>query len=898
MRDTFLKSVAADLVRTCGADLSGLTVVLPYSAPIANISKYLFDETNESLGKPAYTTMAGLLRRASGLETPDELRLLCSLYLAYRRVLQRKGAGEAMEFGEFCQWGEMILNDFNDTDKELADARLLFRDVSAVKRISAEDFLDENRKAALMEFFNSFMLSADSRLKEKYLAFWNILADIYDEFGETSLAEKTACEGAAFRKGLEAMEKRLRDGAGKYVFVGFNALCGAERELMLHCMRQGKALFYWDYDTAYCDGVNEAGLFMAGNLKTFGNKLGREHFGSFGRCGRVRIIESPTKSGSVYYARKWLRAIAPEERGNAVIVPADTGALPMLLHCLEGAPDCGFNAKRPVYATAAYACLMRRAEAAADKLAGKGSGNAVPEFLLEVKDGMERFADGFGTGMEPAGTVKSRRAALETKACEFILKAIGEIKELADSGLLATDARTAKSLLQRRVRGGLLEAEAGRGAAYGRTDIAALSDTRLFDYDNVLVLGCNEGSLPHSRRVPSFIPNHIRAIYGLPTVESRNAVSAYNFYRLLQRAGNAALLYVSAQPGLNSREPSRFVLQILGEDKIPFKAERITCPSDACRPAPPEVRKTPAMLARMLSLEATSLYQYIRCPLMFYYSKVAGVRPPDPDASKTPANLFGTLFHKAMQLFYESECGEGLITAETLRRALKDGGAELEPFIRKAFADSGVPENAVIRKVVREYMGKIIAYDMRNTPFLIRRHLTERFLYTDIQVRTKQGQTVTARVGGKFDRVDRITVDGREITRVVDYKTSRWKKQLEAKDMQSVFGRPKSDKHYDYIFQTFLYSLALLDRVRNQPGEAAAVAPAVFFMTASAKDSFDPYILYGGGKERLLDFSAVEGEFRECLLELLQEMFDIETPFREGYPDSCGFCSYRLLCGK
>ena len=100
----------------------------------------------------------------------------------------------------------------------------------------------------------------------------------------------------------------------------------------------------------------------------------------------------------------------------------------------------------------------------------------------------------------------------------------------------------------------------------------------------------------------------------------------------------------------------------------------------------------------MKHLEATSLYQYILCPLMFFYSKVARIRTPKPDASKMPANLFGTLFHEAMQLFYESKNSESNITKETLENALKNNGEALDSFINNAFNNNNVPDNTIIKK--------------------------------------------------------------------------------------------------------------------------------------------------------------------------------------------------------
>ena len=267
-----------------------------------------------------------------------------------------------------------------------------------------------------------------------------------------------------------------------------------------------------------------------------------------------------------------------------------------------------------------------------------------------------------------------------------------------------------------------------------------------------------------------------------------------------------------------------------------------------------------------------------------------------------PANLFGTLFHEAVQLFYESKYEKPKITSEIIERALSNNGAELEIFIDKAFRQNNVPENAIIKKIVKEYFKNILTYDKLNTPFIIQQNYIEKFLYTTINLETNNAGPIEIRIGGKFDRVDTINIDGKEITRVVDYKTSKWKNALEVKDCETIFGKPQSGKHLDYIFQTFLYSLALSENINGRTVDnqcRTTIAPAVFFITAANKPDFDPYITYGSKeKEKIMDFSKVEKDFRENLTTLLQDIFNLDKPFKEGYEDSCKFCDFRLLCNK
>lgn len=910
MKDNFLRLVARDLIKTFGANLRHLTIVFPYSAPINHLSNYLFLETNESLTKPAYTTATELFRKATGLEIADNLRLICSLFRTYCDVMQAYNSEngrniETMSFDEFYQWGEMMLNDFNDIDKALADANILLREVSNIKEINNDNYLSSEQKDVLKKFFRTFGQTGNSTIREKYQTIWDILHRIYSVFNEKNTNEGIAYEGAILKKGLYALKNISLENPHTYVFVGFNAISAAEKELMLHLKNNGKALFYWDYDTLYCDTANEAGRFVREKIESFGNKLSETNFDNLKKRSNIRIIESPTLSGGICYAKKWLAEIHPEESADTVIVAADTNAIPLLIRSLKHkSSEYRIHTKIPITTTAVYASVMKHIDYLEKNSNRAEKEYTVRDFIHDVYEKADEYSDKDEESKKDKSKTDLFREEVELSAGNAVKEITGSIKKLIDSQILPAEIHTLRHILEYKIRSCYLTPDSAkkRKDALPEVKICELSETRMLDFDNVLVVGCNEGNLPALSRTPSLIPNHVRAVYGLPTTDNRSAIGAYNFFRLLQRARNVSLVYTSGSSGIGSKEMSRFILQIIGEDKIAYETRNITYPAYSPKYNGIEIKKTPEMFSRMKHLEATSLYQYIRCPLMFYFSKVARLRSPQPDASKMPANLFGTLFHEAVQLFYESKYEKPKITSEIIERALSNNGAELEIFIDKAFRQNNVPENAIIKKIVKEYFKNILTYDKLNTPFIIQQNYIEKFLYTTINLETNNAGPIEIRIGGKFDRVDTINIDGKEITRVVDYKTSKWKNTLEVKDCETIFGKPQNGKHLDYIFQTFLYSLALSENINGRTADnqcRTTIAPAVFFITAANKPDFDPYITYGSKeKEKITDFSKVEKDFRENLTTLLQDIFNLDKPFKEGYEDSCKFCDFRILCNK
>jgi inactivated superfamily I helicase len=74
--------------------------------------------------------------------------------------------------------------------------------------------------------------------------------------------------------------------------------------------------------------------------------------------------------------------------------------------------------------------------------------------------------------------------------------------------------------------------------------VMGLLETRTLDFDRVIVLSLNEGSLPGTRKRESLIPVDIAnmAAFSLPTFTQADAVTSYHFYRLLQRPKEVMLI--------------------------------------------------------------------------------------------------------------------------------------------------------------------------------------------------------------------------------------------------------------------------------------------------------------------------------------------------------------------
>ena len=93
-------------------------------------------------------------------------------------------------------------------------------------------------------------------------------------------------------------------------------------------------------------------------------------------------------------------------------------------------------------------------------------------------------------------------------------------------------------------------------------------ESRNLDFETLVISDVNEGILPGGKSHNSFIPLSLKKEFGLPTFKEKDAVYAYHFYRLLQRAKEVHILYNTATDVLEGGEPSRFIHQ-LRTPKIP-----------------------------------------------------------------------------------------------------------------------------------------------------------------------------------------------------------------------------------------------------------------------------------------------------------------------------------------
>ena len=244
MNKTFLEYVAEDIISKYGTDLSHIAVVFPNKRAVLFLNEHLARIAGQPVWSPAYITISDLFRQHTDLKTADPIKLICDIHKSFTKCT---GIDETLD--HFYGWGQLLLADFDDIDKNMADADSIFCNLKDIHELDDISYLDDEQKEMLARFFANFSDDIDSELKKRFLSLWSHFGDIYHDYNRRLTEQGIGYEGAIYRK--VASEETLHLKYDKYLFVGFNLLQKVERVLFSRLMKEGKAKFYWDFDEYY-----------------------------------------------------------------------------------------------------------------------------------------------------------------------------------------------------------------------------------------------------------------------------------------------------------------------------------------------------------------------------------------------------------------------------------------------------------------------------------------------------------------------------------------------------------------------------------------------------------------------------------------------------------------------
>lgn len=952
---SFLQLVAHDLYTKIGNDLSRTALVFPNKRAHLFFNEHLANESDQPIWSPAAMSISDLFRQLSAQKAGDPIRLVCELYKVFREETESQ---ETLD--DFYFWGELLISDFDDVDKNLVDADKLFSNLQALRNLMDDyEFLDQEQEEAIQQFFQNFSIERRTELKEKFVSLWDRLGTIYHRYRENLTELDIAYEGMLYRNVIEQLNTDSLK-YDKYIFVGFNVLNKVEIQFFQLLKDAGKAMFYWDYDLFYTHRIknHEAGEFINRNLKLFPNELPQSCFDSLRKPKKIRYISASTENAQARFLPEWIRATYAtecEEKENAVVLCNEALLLPVL-HSIPAEVKnvnitMGFPlAQTPIYSfinaalelqTTGYRTdtgrftyeavsailkhpytrqLSVNAEPLERELTKTNRFYPLPselkmdDFLANLftpRNGIKELCD-YLTGIIKDISLLYREESeyndifnqLYRESLFKSFTTINRLCNLIESGELNVRTHTLKRLLNKVLTTSNIPFH---GEPAIGMQVMGVLETRNLDFRNLILLSLNEGQLPKAGGESSFIPYNLRKAFGMTTIEHKNAVYAYYFYRLIQRAENITLLYNTSSNGLNRGEESRFMLQLLVEGPHEITREYLEAGQSPQSATAIQIEKTSEVLDRLHHaydssnpkphmLSPSALNAYLDCRLRFYYRYVARLKTPNEVSAEIDSALFGTIFHLSAQLAYEDLTANGkTIHKEDLERLLRND-VKLQNYVDLAFkkeffrvTPDDKPEyngaQLINSRVIASYLRQLLRNDLQYTPFEMVG--MEKEVKETITIQTAQGP-LTLLLGGTIDRLD-----AKEDTlRIVDYKTGGSPKT--PVDIEQLFtpseGRP------NYIFQTFLYA-AIMSRQQR-----LKVAPALLYIHRASSESYSPVIEMGEPRKPKIpvnNFAFFEDEFRERLQTLLEEIFNKEEPFTQTEDiKKCAYCDFKAICKK
>ena len=703
----FLKIVAKDMLEKYGTDMSDIAVVFPNKRASLFLNNYLAQLAHKPIWTPTYITISDLFRRHSDLKVADPIKSICDLHKTFVKCT---GIDETLD--HFYGWGQLLLADFDDVDKNMVDAKQLFANLSDIHELDDVSYLTDYQKEMIRKFFSNFSDDHNSELKKRFLQLWCHFYDIYTEFNQRMTEQGLAYEGALYRSVVsnESIEFRHK----KYLFVGFNMMQVVELNLLNRLKKQGKAAFYWDYDQYYMDGNNEAGHYIRQYLPYYPNELAdypqQEIYNNMTKNKDITYISAPTENIQARYVNSWLKENGRYKMGrNVAIVLSDESLLQSVIHSLpHEVGSINITLGYPLQQTPFYSLIQQLIQLQGIGHPKQGDTYRLHYVLIALRhpytryisekytellaklDEQKRFypsreflsLDGdegltllFRNLEEATASQDEYNRKLITYLLD-VLRTIGtHAKELNDplfheslyrtytllnrlqdliiAGDLQVDIITLERLIQQLIQTTSIPFH---GEPAEGIQVMGVLETRNLDFDHILILSCNEGKLPKGVNDSSFIPYSLRKAYGLTTVENKVAIFAYYFHSMLQRAHDITLTYNNATEDGQSGEMSRFMLQMMVESQHSIRRKTLVAGQKPLRPAYSDAQKTDevmAVLDNIKMITPTFLNTYQRCQKQFYYKYVKGLLEPDEiDEDEVDNKIFGNIFHRAAELFY------------------------------------------------------------------------------------------------------------------------------------------------------------------------------------------------------------------------------------------------------
>ncbi|MCL9806000.1 PD-(D/E)XK nuclease family protein [Flavobacterium amniphilum] len=918
--NSFLDKLTSYILKKYPDQLSDVTIVLPNKRARVFLLDVFRDKVDNPFFAPECISIEEFIHDLSGIRSVDSIELLFEFYEVYTSLTEKS---ECQSFEKFANWAKILIQDFNEIDRYLLEPNYVFSYLKDIEVLKRWELNQEDR----------------TELIDKQLEFWNKLPDYYESFYNNLLAKGIGYQGLVYREAvnnLEFFSSNLK--SGKLIFAGFNALNQAEEKIIQHLLAIEKAEILWDIDEVFInDPLHDTGLFVRRFKEKWVHYKANPFewiVNEFSQDKKIEIIGTSKSIGQAKIASSILHDLITGQDevrlDNVALVLGDENLLIPVLHSLP--ENVG-----SLNITMGYSSKNNPVQVLISKLF-KMHGNALnrsqESYVMYYKDVLDVLSnpviESFVNVSELVSTIKrnnytfiTHQKVMDLQSDHNVLfgllfekwncKPI-EILELISQTLLlikqnlannSEDDKLVKTFLYSvfKVVNKMISycskndyvdsievlhsiykqvidvAEVSfEGEPLSGLQIMGVLESRVLDFETVIVTSMNEGKFPAGKSVNSFIPYDVKKEIGLPTFKEKDAIYTYHFYHLLQRAKNIFLLYNTESEGLDGGEKSRFITQLEVEKKpnhnIIHKIIQPHVPNIAYEKL--SIPKSASVLERLKAIAVdtekgfspSALTTYVRNPIQFYFQRVLSIREVEEVEENIALNTLGTIIHETLEELYKPVLNKFLSVTDIVQmQSLAD--EEIFNQFKLVYKEGEVKKgkNLLAFEVAKRNIHNFLKEEKRliDGGDVVKVLDLEKRLFRELIDDRLHFPVV---IGGSVDRIE--IRNGK--MRIIDYKTGKVEaRSLVISDWNGLTQDIKNEK----IIQLLCYAFMCQESVNGMEIEAGIIS------FKNMKAGFMPFGFKEGKEISSSVTPGILDDFKTQLIGLINEILSPEIPFEE-----------------
>ncbi|KAF2332709.1 PD-(D/E)XK nuclease family protein [Flavobacterium nitrogenifigens] len=917
INDSFLQKIASVVIQDYVEKLSEITIILPNKRAKVFLIEALKKATSKTIIAPQITSIEDFVQDVASIRSVDSIELLFEFYEVYLSITEKKNQ---QSFELFANWAKTLLQDFNEIDRYLLDPSHVLsylKDIEDIKRWGLE--VDQKTK-----------------LLENYIDFWKLLPVYYESLYNHLLFKSIGYQGLIYREAVNNLNHFSNTiGNRTFIFAGFNALNAAEEKIVQHLLALDQAKIYWDADQAFLnDPYHDAGLFLRRfkeSWKHYKSNVFDWIVDDFSEPKNIQIIGTPKTIGQAKLAGSIIENLIdqnPDASLDKVAVvlgeenllvpvlyslPASVGALNITMgYSGKNNPSQIFVAKLFKMHTNAlsrkggsyvfyykdvldilthplvepYANAQRLVRIIKENNYTFITHHKILELHPEPSSFFNLLFEKWQSGS--IAVLKNISALLITIKEHFsndneeekiakafvygVFKVINKLINYYSKHHHIDNIDTLHSIYKQIID---LAEVSFEGEPLRGLQIMGVLESRVLDFETVIITSMNEGKFPAGKSQNSFIPYDVKRELGLPTFKEKDAIYTYHFYHLLQRAKNIYLIYNTENDGLDAGERSRFITQLEVEKKskhnITFDIYNPELPNTAYEPI--SVPKSELVMERLKEIAVngfspSALTSYIRNPIEFYFQKILRIREVEEVEENIALNTLGTIIHETLKALYEPFIGK-FISESDLLNCFKLLDDEVLKQFKLVYKEGEIKKgrNLLAFEVAKRNVANFLKMELESVKnneaiqiIALEQTFQREFIHPKLPF--------PVLIKGNVDRIERR--DGR--IRIIDYKTGKVEKSnVVLKTWNGLTQELKNDKIIQVLAYAFMYE--------KEAGELPIEVGIISFK--NLKSGFLPF---GFKEEKDLDAIVtpqILNSYLEEIANLLGEIFDINIPFEE-----------------